>query len=88
MVIPVREAAVTFTQQEYNYMLVGVFELIAAKQAEYDSYQEYLEAVRDYWIARAQLEHAIGGNPGRTTRAAPPSDGESSKHEVHQHEGA
>lgn len=64
VVIPVREAAVGLTQEEYNYMLVGAFELIAAKQAEYDAYQEYVESVRDYWMARTDLERAVGGGLG------------------------
>jgi len=59
--VPRREAVVARTQEQVNFMLMGVFELIAAKQAEYDAYQEYLEAVRDYWIARAELRRAVGG---------------------------
>ncbi len=61
VVIPLREATVALTQQEYDFMLVGAFELLAAKQAEYDAYQEYVEAVRDYWIARSDIERAVGG---------------------------
>ena len=56
-----REAIVARSQEQTNFMLIGVFELIRAKQDEYDAYQEYLEAVRDYWIARAGLKQQIGG---------------------------
>ena len=59
--IPAREAIVARTQEEVNYMLVGVFELILARREEFDAYQEYLEAVRDYWIARAELRRVVGG---------------------------
>lgn len=59
--VPGREAIVARTQEQVNFMLRGVFELIAAKQDEYDAYQEYIEAVRDYWIARAELRHLVGG---------------------------
>jgi cobalt-zinc-cadmium efflux system outer membrane protein len=41
-------------------MLLGVYQLLAAKQNEINSYREYIESVRDYWIARADLERAIG----------------------------
>jgi hypothetical protein len=41
-------------------MLIGVFELIQAKVAEYDAYQAYLEAVRDYWLARVELARVVG----------------------------
>ena len=59
--VPRREAIVARTQEQVNFMLVGVFELLLAKQQEYDAYQAYLEGVRDYWVARAELRGAIGG---------------------------
>jgi outer membrane protein, heavy metal efflux system len=59
--LPRREAAVARMQERVNFMLVGVFELIQTKQAQYDAYQAYLEAVRDYWIARAELRTGLGG---------------------------
>ncbi len=73
--VPQREAIVARTQEEVNFMLKGVFELIAAKQAEYDAYQGYLEGVRDYWIERARLRAAVGGKlPDESAQvAAPPS---------------
>ncbi len=61
LLVPRREAIVARTQERVNFMLQGIFELIAARQEEYDAYQEYLEAVRDYWIARAQLRGIVGG---------------------------
>lgn len=59
--VPQREAIVARTQEHVNYMLRGVFELIEAKQDEYDAYADYLDAVRDYWLARSELRHAVGG---------------------------
>jgi cobalt-zinc-cadmium efflux system outer membrane protein len=58
--IPLREAIVARTQEQVNYMLVGQFELLLAKQQEYDAYQGYLEAVRDYWLARVALAREVG----------------------------
>jgi outer membrane protein TolC len=58
--IPQREKVVERSQQEYNFMLVGVFELIQAKVKEYDAYQGYLEALRDYWLARVELSRVVG----------------------------
>ncbi|MBL8298096.1 MAG: TolC family protein [Rhodanobacteraceae bacterium] len=58
--VPQREAVVARQVERHNYMLIGVFELLLAKQQEYDAYQGYLEAVRDYWLARAGLMRAIG----------------------------
>jgi cobalt-zinc-cadmium efflux system outer membrane protein len=61
VVIPLRERAVALTQERYNFMLVGAFELIEAKRREFDAYQEYIEAVRDYWLTRSDFLRAIGG---------------------------
>ncbi|WP_428311917.1 TolC family protein [Hydrocarboniphaga sp.] len=58
--IPQREAIVASLQKEVNYMLAGVFELLVAKQDEYDAYAGYVEATKDYWTARAELARAIG----------------------------
>lgn len=58
--IPQREAVVAQTQRELNYMLVGAFDLLLAKQQEYAAYGDYLDAVRDYWLARSALSRAIG----------------------------
>jgi cobalt-zinc-cadmium efflux system outer membrane protein len=60
VLIPQRVATVASAQQEFSYMLIGAFELIALKQDEYDTYQGYLEAIGDYWVARAELGLATG----------------------------
>jgi len=59
--IPLRQQIVESSLRHYNYMLVGAFQLLVAKQNEITAQKEYLEAVRNYWIARAQLEQAVGG---------------------------
>ena len=46
----------------YNAMAIGSFELFAAKAEEARTEREYINATRDYWIARAELERAVGGN--------------------------
>jgi len=46
----------------YNAMEIGNFELFTTKAEEARTEREYLEAVRDYWITRAELERAVGGN--------------------------
>ena len=61
VIVPLRERIVTLTLEKYNYMLVGAFDLLLARQQEFDTYGKYLEAVRDYWIIRADLRKAVGG---------------------------
>lgn len=59
--IPQREAIVARTQELQNYMIVGQFELLLAKQEEYNAYESYLATLRDYWMARVELSRAVGG---------------------------
>ena len=61
VIIPLRERIVALTMQQYNYMLTGTFELLMAKQQEFENYQKYIETVRDYWITRAELQRTLGG---------------------------
>lgn len=100
--VPQRETIVARQQERQNFMLVGVFELVQAKLAEYDAYQAYLEAVRDYWLARVDLARAVGqrlpsdaGIGQRTPSVpdilAPPGDEASEEpdhHHHHHHHGA
>jgi cobalt-zinc-cadmium efflux system outer membrane protein len=60
VLVPAREAIVARTQEEVNFMLEGTFQLLEAKREEYAAYAEFLEAVRDYWLARSDLRHAAG----------------------------
>jgi cobalt-zinc-cadmium efflux system outer membrane protein len=60
-VLPLREQIVDLTLKNYNYMLTGAFDLIMAKQKEFEAYQKYLEALRDYWIIRADMQRSLGG---------------------------
>lgn len=61
-VVPLRERIVELTQEQQSFMLIGAFELLAAKQQEIDTYQSYLESVSDYWIEHAELMRVAGGN--------------------------
>ncbi|MSP24330.1 MAG: TolC family protein [Myxococcales bacterium] len=78
VVIPLRERIVKLTQEEYNFMLIGVFELLQKKQEEQAAYHEYLDLVRDYWLTRVGLETTVGGrltaapaNPANPSPASP-----------------
>jgi cobalt-zinc-cadmium efflux system outer membrane protein len=46
----------------YNAMEIGNFELFTTKAEEVRTEREYVDAARDYWITRAELERAVGGN--------------------------
>ena len=69
--VPLREKIVARSQERYNFMLTDVYRLILAKQAEIGARQEYRHALRDYWIARADLERAVGGRLPETQAGQP-----------------
>lgn len=60
-ILPLRERITRLTQEQYNFMLVDTFDLLAAKREEIDAYRAYLDDLRAYWATRAELERAVGG---------------------------
>jgi outer membrane protein TolC len=65
--LPAAASAVERQQERFNFMLVGAFDPIQTKREQYDAWQGYFEAVRDYWIMRSALRAATGGLlPGDT----------------------
>jgi cobalt-zinc-cadmium efflux system outer membrane protein len=60
-VLPARRRVLVESQLQVNAMAMPVFALLQAKQAEIDAAHMYLDALRDYWSARAELERATGG---------------------------
>jgi len=71
--LPQRDSVMEQLQLELNYMLVGVFEALAAKRAQYDAYEGYLGAVRDYWTARTELARAVGRRLPSADQASTPT---------------
>ncbi|HUU96673.1 MAG TPA: hypothetical protein VM487_13115 [Phycisphaerae bacterium] len=95
VVVPLHERIVALTLEQYNFMLVGAGELLAAKRGELDARRGYVESLRDYWLARTDLERAVGGQwPAMEESAAPdaasPTAAPMSKTRVptHDHHGA
>jgi cobalt-zinc-cadmium efflux system outer membrane protein len=84
VVLPLQDRVIALTQQEYNFMLAGAFELLSAKREEVDGRRQYIEAVRDYWIARAELDFLVGGV--LPMPLPPPAASEPAPDPVHTHE--
>lgn len=85
--VPAQADVVARTQEEVNFMLTGIFELLDVKQAELAAYEGYLQSVGGYWIARAELARAVGASlpaepGGPVEMEAPPQE---SGHEHHHH---
>jgi cobalt-zinc-cadmium efflux system outer membrane protein len=62
VVVPLNVKSVNQTLLQYNAMQVNTYDLFLTKQRELDSEREYIQAWRDYWISRTQLEEAVGGD--------------------------
>lgn len=73
VILPLRQRIVDESQLYYNGMLVGVYELLLARQNQINAGREYIEALRDYWIARADLERVVGGRLISTEGETQPS---------------
>ena len=61
VVVPLRQRVVTLSMEQYNAMLLGAYQLLIARQNEVNAYREFIESLRDYWTARADLERVTGG---------------------------
>jgi cobalt-zinc-cadmium efflux system outer membrane protein len=95
--IPQHQRIVERSQQEQNFMLIGVFELARTRLEELAAWQGYLEALRDYGLARLELSRAVGQRlpseagatePGPAVEeilgpARPPESGHNHHHHSH-----
>lgn len=59
---PLRKRIVELTGERYRLTRSGALEFVDAQQKEVDAVQQGIEAIRDYWIVRAELERAAGGD--------------------------
>ena len=65
--LPGRKKILGLTLTHYNAMLKSPYDLLLAKQNEISAERGYIDALRDYWIARSDLERAVGGRLGGTS---------------------
>jgi outer membrane protein, heavy metal efflux system len=61
VIVPRRQRIVELTLLEHNGMLVGPFQLLQAKQNETQARRDFIDAQRDYWVARNDLDRAVNG---------------------------
>jgi cobalt-zinc-cadmium efflux system outer membrane protein len=61
VLLPRRRRIVELTKLEHNAMLIGIFQLLQARQNEAQAHSEFIEAQREYWSARMDLDRALQG---------------------------
>ena len=70
-IVPLRRRIADENLLRYNGMLIGVFELLADARAQIGSVNASIEALRDFWIAQADLDMALVGRPSLAAPAGP-----------------
>lgn len=60
-IIPLQSKILSSSEELYNVMGLGVDRLLENKRQELEAYRNYLEILKDYWVARVQLDKALGG---------------------------
>lgn len=61
VVIPLRQKVSEETLLRYNGMLLSVFELLADAREQTAAVNNYITALKEFWIADANLDAAVGG---------------------------
>jgi outer membrane protein, heavy metal efflux system len=65
IMLPLHERIVNETQLHYNAMQLGPIQLLRAREQEIETGAAYIEALRDYWLARTDLAQLLSGRlPG------------------------
>ena len=63
-IVPLRKRIADENLLRYNGMIIGVFELLADARVQIASVNAAIEALRDFWLAQADLDLALIGKPG------------------------
>ena len=81
-IVPIRKRVADENLLRYNGMLIGVFELLADARAQIASVNAYIESLRDFWLAKADLDMAMIGKPlpSTTPLMAPSASSPSAGH--------
>ncbi|KKO44667.1 hypothetical protein WG68_14025 [Arsukibacterium ikkense] len=61
--LPIQQQIAEENQLRYNGMFISVFELIADARNQINAVTGYVNANRDFWLARSQLDFAMMGVP-------------------------
>ena len=61
VILPTRTKIVNDTLLQYNAMQVGIFQLLLAQQQQISAGRQYIETLRNYWLARTGLGQILNG---------------------------
>lgn len=61
ILLPLQERIVNEAQLQYNAMQIGIFQLLRDREQQIETGVAYVEALREYWLARSDLEQLSSG---------------------------
>ncbi|KNZ33672.1 MAG: RND transporter [Methylibium sp. NZG] len=70
-IVPLKKRISDENLLRYNGMLIGVFELLADARSQIASVNGAIEALRDFWVAQADLDMALIGKPRMAAATGP-----------------
>jgi outer membrane protein TolC len=70
-IVPLRARIAEENLLRYNAMLIGVFELLADARSQISSVNAAIDALRDFWLAKLDLDLALVGKPSLTVAVGP-----------------
>jgi outer membrane protein, heavy metal efflux system len=73
VLLPARERVLRETERLYDAMQMGPLDVLRAKEQEIETAARYVDSLRDYWMARADLGLILAGRlpPGGAAPATP-----------------
>jgi cobalt-zinc-cadmium efflux system outer membrane protein len=79
VLVPQRQNILKETLLQYNAMQKSNIMLLRAKEEEQRAQKDAIETLRDYWLARVELEKAVGGSLNLKGDSSPASSSETTK---------
>ena len=62
-VVPLKKRISQENQLRYNGMFISVFDLLADARSQITSVNSAIDALKDFWLAQADLEMSMTGKP-------------------------
>ena len=79
ILLPLRERIVNEGQLYYNAMQIGIFQLLREREQQIETAVAYVDALREYWLARTDLSQIASGRLPATNGARGNGAGKPSK---------
>jgi cobalt-zinc-cadmium efflux system outer membrane protein len=69
--LPMRNQITALTLMQYNAMVLSGSDVFRARREASETERAMIRAMRDYWMTRAELERAVGGDLAAELRVSP-----------------